>query len=130
MNFPEWIQQYGDDLQLAVFISFFIVLVFLERLISRRARSPNNLARWGGNLRLTVVNVLLFASLPISFVAAAFWAEAQPWGLLNLRSLPLEISALATLLLRGFIAWGTHNNLSGSIFRFHYLQFFWTTSSG
>jgi sterol desaturase/sphingolipid hydroxylase (fatty acid hydroxylase superfamily) len=121
MNFPEWIQQYGDNLQLAVFVGFFITLALLERLISRRARSPNNLARWGGNLRLTIVNVLLFASLPVSFVTAAFWAEAQPWGLLNLRSLPLEISALATLLLRGFIAWGTHilNHKVPFLWRFH-----------
>ena len=121
MNFPEWIQQYGDNLQLTVFFGFFITLALLERLISRRARSPNNLARWGGNLRLTIVNVVLFASLPVSFVAAAFWAEAQPWGLLNLRSLPLEISVLATLFLRGFIAWGTHilNHKMPFLWRFH-----------
>lgn len=121
MNFPDWIQQYGNNLQLAAFLGLFAVLAVLERLIPRRPRSPDHRARWGANLRLTAMNVLLLASLPVSLVAVAFWAEARGWGLLNLRSLPLEMSLLATFFLRGFISWGIHilNHKVPLLWRFH-----------
>ena len=64
--------------------------------------------RWPANLFLTFVNLMALGALPVSLVSAAVWARANGLGLLNRVALPAALAIAATLLLRGFVSFGTH----------------------
>ena len=66
------------------------------------------LVRWPANLLLTILNVIALGALPVSLLAAAFWAESTGWGLLNQLSLPETAVVAITLLVCCFISFFTH----------------------
>jgi sterol desaturase/sphingolipid hydroxylase (fatty acid hydroxylase superfamily) len=75
------------------------------------------------NALLTLAAILTLPLLPVSLIAAAFWAEAGQIGLLN--NLPVDLPPWAllplTLLLRGFLSWLTHwlNHKVPMLWRLH-----------
>jgi sterol desaturase/sphingolipid hydroxylase (fatty acid hydroxylase superfamily) len=108
MNTSEWIQVYGGDLQVALFFGLFILLAVAERLIPCRRDGLVRRWRWPANIGLTVLNLIVLGSLPISFIAAAQWAQTQGLGVLNLVALPVSLAVLVNLLLRGLLSFLTH----------------------
>jgi sterol desaturase/sphingolipid hydroxylase (fatty acid hydroxylase superfamily) len=118
MTFGDWILTNGGDLQAAGFVALLVAFAAAERWIPRRPVRSDRAARWRANLSLTAVNVVVLSLLPISFLAAAIWAEERGWGLLNAVQLPLVPVILATLLLRGFISFFMH-------YLMHRVPFFW-----
>ena len=119
MSYPEWIMNNGDDLQVSLFFALLVLLAAGEMLLPRR---PGNLddrwTRWKANLALTFVNFVALGFIPLSLISAAAWAKTHGWGLLNLIDLPLALTIVVTLLLRGFISFFTH-------YLFHKIPLFW-----
>lgn len=108
MSTSEWIQVYGGDLQVALFFSLFILLAVAERLIPRRPGDLERRGRWPANIGLTVLNLIVLGALPVSFIAAAHWAQTQGWGVLHLVVLPVSLAVFINLLLRGLLSFLTH----------------------
>jgi sterol desaturase/sphingolipid hydroxylase (fatty acid hydroxylase superfamily) len=108
MSMSEWIQVYGGDLQVALFFFLFPILVVAERFIPRRSVGTDRRHRWVTNIGLTVINLVVLSALPLSFIVAAHWASTQGWGLLNVVALPVLLTIIANLLLRGFLSFLTH----------------------
>lgn len=86
------------------------ILFLLERLIPKRDVQKSPYRRWGNNLALTILAILVLPLVPVTFITAAFWAESAGFGLLNGPGsiLPLSLVVLITLLIRAFISFGTH----------------------
>ena len=108
MSFSAWMLTNGDNLQFVLFFSLLLVLAVAERLAPRRPGPLDRSIRWPTNFFLTVVNLVAMSALPVSFISAALWAEANGWGLLNQIRLPLAALVAATLVVRGFISFSTH----------------------
>jgi sterol desaturase/sphingolipid hydroxylase (fatty acid hydroxylase superfamily) len=118
MSRPDWILAHGDDLQVALFFALFAALAVVERLLPRRPGPMDRKTRWPANLFLTFVNLMALGALPVSLVSAAVWARANGLGLLNRVALPAALAIAATLLLRGFVSFGTH-------WLMHHVPLFW-----
>jgi sterol desaturase/sphingolipid hydroxylase (fatty acid hydroxylase superfamily) len=113
----------GEDLQVYLFFGFLTGFLILEKLIPKRRPEGPQAQRWLTNSALTVVTIMLLPLLPVSFITAAWWARQHEIGLLNLLGDQLPATALIvlTLLLRGFISFGTHylNHKISFLWRFH-----------
>ena len=108
MTLESWVLRSGEDVQIVVFFGLMIALGIAERFIPRRSGSLARSRRWGANLALTFLNFLTLMAMPVSMIAAATWAADRGIGLFNQVDLSLGILIPATLLVRGFISFGTH----------------------
>jgi sterol desaturase/sphingolipid hydroxylase (fatty acid hydroxylase superfamily) len=108
MALPSFLLAHGDTLQIVVFFTVLPLLALLEWLAPGRSGPVERRVRWPANLGLTALNFLALGLVPVSFVGAALWAEGRGWGLLNLVTTPAAAAGLLTLLIRGFISFGTH----------------------
>ena len=118
MTIPDWILANGDTLQVALFFSLLFALAALERVAPRRPGPMQRSTRWPVNLLLTFANFVTLSVLPVSLLAAGFWAQQRGWGLLNRVSLPLAFVVGVTLLVRWFISFFTH-------YLMHRVPLFW-----
>ena len=111
----------GEDLQFYLFFGFLAVFLIAERLAPKRRTTAPQTRRWTTNAALTIVVILTLPLLPASFITAAWWAEENGFGLLNFYSLPVPAIVVLTLLIRGFISFGTHvlNHKIPFLWRFH-----------
>ena len=84
----------GDTtVRLAAFAGIFVVMALLELLIPKRELGHSKGSRWFTNITIggvdsLVVRLMALIVIPVSAVAAALWAEAAGWGLLNWLGLP------------------------------------------
>lgn len=83
------------------FGSLLLLLALLELIFNSRDSSTDRKGRWPVNLSFGAINILLTALLPITTIAAAFWAQKQSFGLLNQFDVHL-IAMLVTVLSRSF----------------------------
>jgi sterol desaturase/sphingolipid hydroxylase (fatty acid hydroxylase superfamily) len=118
MRFGEWILANGESLQVSLFFSLLVLLAVAERLLPRRPGPMHRAVRWRANFILTFLNFVALSVLPLSFITAAFWAEAHGWGLLNVIRLPLVVAVILNLMMRGFISFFTH-------YLMHMVPLFW-----
>ena len=102
--------EYGADLQVAVFFVALACLAGLEQFIPRRSMQAGKAHRLRTNVILTMVAIASLSLMPVTFIAAAWWAQEQGIGLLNSQALelPLTVMVMLNLLLRGFISFFTH----------------------
>ena len=108
MAMSDWILANGETLQFVLFFSLLVVLAGVERLVPRRPGPMDRSIRWPANFLLTFINVMALGALPVSLLAAAFWAQSSGWGLLNQLPPPATVAVAITLLVRGFISFFTH----------------------
>lgn len=108
MDVGSWFLVHGESAQYAAFGAGLVLMAGWERLRPARAREAPWGQRWRANFALTALNVVALGMLPVSFIAAAQWAEQRGLGVLHLFALPALHAALLTLLGRGFISWFTH----------------------
>ncbi|MGE3508695.1 MAG: sterol desaturase family protein [Vicinamibacterales bacterium] len=108
MAVPDWILAHGDTLQFIVYFSLLVALAGLERWFPRRQGLMDRAVRWPANFLLTALNVFAMGMLPVSLLAASFWAESAGRGILNRVSLPVAATVIITLLVRGFISFFSH----------------------
>jgi len=87
-----FIDRYEDALRIAAFVGVLIVMIQLEYLIPRKARSLPRAERWVTNMLLVVINTAtLKLVMPILAVAMATIANDKGWGLLTFIDLPLWV---------------------------------------
>jgi sterol desaturase/sphingolipid hydroxylase (fatty acid hydroxylase superfamily) len=95
----------------------------VERIIPKRRPVASQAIRWRTNAAITTVAILSLPLLPASFITAALWAQNNGVGLLNMAGgeWPQAILIAVTLLVRGFISFGTHflNHKLPLLWRFH-----------
>ena len=104
----QWIIQNANDLQVILFFTLFGVFSVVELLAPRRTGEMRRRRRWVTNLSLTALNIVILSLLPVTFFAAAVWAEARDFGLISMVGPPLAVSVLFTLLGRAFLSFLTH----------------------
>lgn len=99
-------------IRISVFLGLFAVLALAERLIPRRARRPEHVARWLTNWGLTVLNTgalrLMAIALPLLAIGAALDAQRLGWGVFNALDLPVWLVWIAVVLILDFAIWGQH----------------------
>ena len=115
--------QMGEDLQVYLFFGLLAAFLIIERLLPKRQPAQRQTSRWRTNAALSALAIATLPLLPMSFITAAWWAQQNQFGLLNLVGghLPEPILVGLTLLLRGFISFGTHflNHKVPFLWRFH-----------
>lgn len=104
----QWIIKNANDLQVILFFTLFGLFTVVELVVPRRTGDIRRRRRWATNLSLTVLNIVILSLLPVTFFAAAVWANGRGFGLLNLVILPVSASVLCTLLGRAFLSFFTH----------------------
>ncbi len=108
MTFSDWILVNGATLQVGLFFSVAFGVGIAERYLPKRLRPMNRGERWPTNLGLTLINLLVLGILPLSYLGAAFFAEARGWGLFNRMALPLGLLVTVNLFVRAFISFSVH----------------------
>ena len=108
MSATDWLIANGGDVQAALFFGLFGTFFVLERVIPRRQYHESQTRRRVTNGLLLVSTVVMTTIVPISFITAAIWANANGVGLLNQVPLPVTIVIVATLLARAFVSFFTH----------------------
>jgi sterol desaturase/sphingolipid hydroxylase (fatty acid hydroxylase superfamily) len=113
----------GQDLQVYLFFGFLGAFLIAERVVPKRKPRNARARRWLTNAALTTVVILSLPLLPVSFITAAYWGQKNGIGLFNLigEGMPLAVLVTLTLLVRGFISFGTHylNHKVPFLWRFH-----------
>ena len=103
-----WMQQNAEPAQFILFFGLLALFSLVELLAPRRRHGRNRSKRWAANFTLTLLNLIVMALLPVTFVGAAAWAQDLGLGLLNLMPLPMIALFASTMFLRGFISFITH----------------------
>ncbi|MEE4282396.1 MAG: sterol desaturase family protein [Pseudomonadales bacterium] len=106
----DWLIQYGEEFQVYLFFALLCSLLIIERFLPKRRPPESQINRWRTNAALSILAILTLPVLPLSFISAAWWAEAQGFGLLNLSGtqLPDWVLVGATLASRSFVSYATH----------------------
>lgn len=104
----QWMLAHAESFQVVLFFSLFALFLLLERWRPKRLGLHWRTKRWGTNLILTALNIVVLMLLPVSFFAVAVWAQEHGLGLVNFLPLPLAVVVVGTLFLRGFLSFFTH----------------------
>lgn len=108
MAATDWLLTNGGDVQAAMFFGLFGVFFLAERLVPRRSYAESQIRRRTTNLALLISTVLMTTLLPVSFITAALWAEANHVGVLNRVDVSVVAGVIITLLARAFVSFFTH----------------------
>ncbi|RME98473.1 MAG: sterol desaturase family protein, partial [Alphaproteobacteria bacterium] len=100
-------------LRLIAFAGIFGAMALLELLAPRRKLRHSKLRRWVTNIAIggidsACVRVMASLSVPLAAVAAAFWAQAQGWGLFNWLDLPFWLELASAIVLLDLAIYGQH----------------------
>ncbi len=104
----------GDTtVRLAAFAGIFVVMALLELLIPKRELGHSKGSRWFTNITIggvdsLVVRLMALIVIPVSAVAAALWAEAAGWGVLNWLGLPYWLNLLIAVVVLDLAIYGQH----------------------
>ena len=91
-----------------LFFSILLMMAVAEAALPRRPLRFGR-HRWPANLGIVVIDALFIRLLlPGGAVAAAFWAEAHGFGLLNMVAWPHGIELLLAIILLDLIIYGQH----------------------
>lgn len=100
-------------LRLTVFITILVVMAGFEVLAPRRRLTVPKARRWLTNISIIALGRLLVGimgalAVPLVAVAAAVFAEAHGWGLLNLLAWPAWLEIVIALLALDLAIWFQH----------------------
>lgn len=100
-------------LRLAAFAGVFLAMALLELLIPKRDLDHAKGRRWLTNIAIGGIDSLLLRlmamlAVPVAAVAAAIWAEARGWGLLNLVAWPGWLEMAIALAVLDLAIYGQH----------------------
>lgn len=85
----DWILAHEPWLRVGAFAGLLLLLVLAEHFWPRREGAMQRRARWGANLSIVAVDVLLVRLLiPLGATGTAVWAEVRGFGLFNAVDLP------------------------------------------
>ena len=119
MPLDQFLVDNESPLRLGAFLAALLALVAFERLVPRRRRLFARLRRWPANLALAAIDTLaLRFLLPILAVGAAFWAEMNQVGLMELLPWPAWAEIALAVLLLDALVYGQH-------VAFHHVPWLW-----
>jgi len=107
-TFEPFLRENMDAMMYGAFFGTLFVLAILELGLARSEHGVARARRWPANGLLTVLNILALGIIPISGLAAAEWARANGWGVLNMIELPLAIVLVAGFLVRSLVSYVIH----------------------
>ncbi|UTW13917.1 sterol desaturase family protein [Marinobacterium rhizophilum] len=106
-------------LRLLIFVAVFVLVALCEHAWPRRPRRQTRARRWGINLGLLGIDILAQRlTLGAAALGMALYAQAQGWGLFNVQSLPVWLTAVAGFLLLDLAIYLQHR-------LFHVVPLFW-----
>lgn len=100
-------------LRLGAFLGIFLIMALLELAIPRRESGQVKMRRWFTNLAIagidaTVLRIMALLAVPVAAVAAATWAQANGWGLLNWLDVPAWIGLPLALIVLDLAIYAQH----------------------
>lgn len=100
-------------LRLGAFLGIFLAIALLEFALPRRTQKTSKAKRWVTNLLIAgidslVVRLLAMLAVPVAAVAAASWAGANGWGILNMVDLPAWIEIFIAMIVLDLAIYGQH----------------------
>ena len=96
-------------LRLGIFIGIFVVVAFLELVLPRRPKTGSVRQRWGTNIGILVLDILVQrVTVGAAAFATALYAQQQGWGLFNYLHWPWWIEAILGFLLLDFAIYLQH----------------------
>jgi sterol desaturase/sphingolipid hydroxylase (fatty acid hydroxylase superfamily) len=98
----------SEQWQYAAFFGALVMLATLEALAPAVASRAERRQRWPANFGLTALNIFVIGAVPLSGLAAADWAAANQWGLLNQPQVPAVAALVAGFLARSLVSYGVH----------------------
>ncbi len=90
------------------YVSVIVVFAFVEARNPAFSNDPSRAKRWPTNFGIGFVNLTFAVLAPLSAVIAAYWANRNGYGLLNVFSPPWWASAAVTVLGRSFAGYIVH----------------------
>lgn len=101
-----------EPLQYAAFFGALLLLGGLEAMLplagADAGAGDGRARRWPANGALTVLNILVLGALPVSVLAAADFAAARGWGLLNQDVVPPLAALPLGFVLRSLVGYFIH----------------------
>jgi len=104
----DWLASAADGARFALFWGVLAVFVLAETVAPALSSSADRGLRWPTNFGLGLTNMILVPLAPLSGLAAAEWAQAHQFGILNAAHMPWGLTAIATLLIRSAAGYGLH----------------------
>ncbi|MBP2313875.1 sterol desaturase family protein [Azospirillum soli] len=96
-------------LRLTIFAGIFVAVGLLEFAFPKRPLRVSRWRRWGINLGLVVLDVVILrVTIGALAFATAMYAQARGWGLFNLVDLPFWAEAVAAFLILDFAVYLQH----------------------
>ncbi len=100
-------------LRLTAFLSVFVTMAVLERVLPKRELRAAVAKRWLTNVSITaiasvLVRAMAHLSVPLAAVAAALYASSHNIGLFNLISLPTWLEVVLAIIVLDFAVWLQH----------------------
>jgi sterol desaturase/sphingolipid hydroxylase (fatty acid hydroxylase superfamily) len=106
-------------LRLLIFVAVFALVALCEHAWPRRVRRQSRVTRWRINLGLLGIDILAQRfTLGAAALGMAVYAQAQGWGLFNLQTWPVWLSAVTGFLLLDLAIYLQHR-------LFHAVPLFW-----
>ena len=97
-----------EPAQYAAFFGAILIFGGLETIIARGVRPPRRRRRWGSNVSLTVLNIVLLGAIPLSALGAADWAARHDFGVLNQAIVPVSAALVLGFLIRSLLSYFVH----------------------
>jgi sterol desaturase/sphingolipid hydroxylase (fatty acid hydroxylase superfamily) len=98
----------AEWLYLGAFLLLLLVIAAMEIVWPIHAAPADPKGRILANFGLGLINNLMLGLLPLSLIAAAQWAQAAHFGLLNLVALPAFAAAAVTIIVRSLTGYWLH----------------------
>ena len=96
-------------LRLTIFAGIFVAVAVLEFAFPRRSLRESRWRRWGINLGLVALDVVILrVTVGALAFATAIYAQTHGWGLFNVVDLPFWVEAVAAFLILDFAVYAQH----------------------
>src|SRR5215203_7571625 len=96
----------ADGARFALFWGVLAVFVLAETVAPALSSSADRGLRWPTNFGLGLTNMIMVPLAPLSGLAAAEWAQAQQFGILNAAHVPWVMCSITTLPPRTIVFYG------------------------
>lgn len=94
------IQISESTVRLGIFLGLLALFMVWEYVQPRRSRTLARPVRWRTNFGITIINTfVIYLMGPITAIAAASYAGAREWGLLNVTELPLWVEIVVAVII-------------------------------